>query len=323
MLRPRLVTAPQGPTEIYPHVNASRTYRVDPAWPVASASVEPGEITGVAVDRDSRVWVLGLCRPPVRLYDAQGNFLRGWGTGELVFGHQLRLDREGNVWVVDGLQHCVHKFAPEGRRLLTIGTPGEAGEDATHFNQPTDVAITADGDIFVADGYINARVAHFRGDGRFVKAWGSRGSRPGQFSLVHAIAADSRGRLLVADRNNARIQLFDKQGQFLGQWCNIVVPWGLWVTPEDDVWVCGSSPAGWRDNDFALATPPHDQLLVRFDRDGRVRQLWSVPVGDRPGQLNWVHAIAADVDGNLYCGDYRGKRVQKFVNVPPTDGTQP
>src|SRR5262249_40763934 len=183
--------------------------------------------------------------------------------------------------------------------------------------------ITADGDLVVADGYVNARVVHFRGDGQFGKAWGGRGHRPGQFSLVHAIAVDSRGRLLVADRNNARIQLFDTEGRFLEQWCNVVVPWGLWVTPEDDVWVCGSSPAGWNENDFTLATPPPDQLLERFDRTGRGRPLWSGPMGDKPRQLNWGHAIAVDPAGHLYCGDYRGKRIQKFLSFPPADGTQP
>ena len=143
-------------------------------------------------------------------------------------------------------------------------------EDLQHQAHPADVAVAPDGEVFVADGYVNARVARFRGDGTFVKAWGGRGSRPGQFSLVHAIALDSPGRVLVADRNNARVQVFDRDGRFLAQWSDLVIPWGLWVSPRDDVWVCGSSPAAWADDAYALATPPHDQILMRFDTDGRL-----------------------------------------------------
>src|SRR5262245_20281218 len=109
LLRPRAANRSEGPVDVFPHVNASRTYRVDVAWPTASTSLEAGEVTGVAVDPDGRVWVTGLTRPPVRLYDSQGNYLGGWGTGELLLVHQVRLDRDGNVWIIDGLKHCVHK----------------------------------------------------------------------------------------------------------------------------------------------------------------------------------------------------------------------
>jgi sugar lactone lactonase YvrE len=304
------------PAEIYPHVNAGETFRVDPNWPAATSAVSPGGVTGVAVAADGHVWVVGVGRPPVREYDATGQFLRGWGEGELEQGHQIRLDRDGNIWIADAGRHCVHKFRPDGTRLLTLGTPGEPGDDATHFHEPTDMAITSKGDIFVSDGYVNARIAHFRGNGTFVKAWGSRGSKPGQFSLVHGILADGRGRILVADRNNSRIQVFDQEGKFLTQWADVIVPWGMWLTGKGEVWVCGSSPAAWRDKQRALATPPHDQLLMRFDLDGRLLQLWAAPLGDKPGQLNWAHGIAADEQGNLYCGDFMGRRAQKFIRVP-------
>jgi DNA-binding beta-propeller fold protein YncE len=303
------------PTELYPHVNAGETFRVDPAWPPKTSTASTAGVTGVAVASDGHVWVVGHGRPPVREYDANGQYLRGWGDGEMETAHQIRLDHDGSVWIADCGRHCIHKFRPDGTRLLTLGTPGQPGEDATHFHEPTDMAIMPDGDVFVADGYVNARVAHFHGDGTFVKAWGNRGSKPGQFSLVHNIVADSRGRLLVADRNNARIQVFDRDGNFLTQWQNLVVPWGLWLTPKGELWVCGSSPAVWKEKQYALATPPHDQLLMRFDLDGRLMQLWAVPVGNEPGQLNWAHGIASDAQGNLYCGDYRGMRVQKFVRV--------
>jgi len=186
---------------------------------------------------------------------------------------------------------------------------------------PTDVAVTPAGDIFVSDGYGNARVVHFDPAGKFVKAWGRLGSRPGEFSIPHSIAVDSRGRLHVADRNNVRIQVFDQQGKLLDVWSNIVVPWGLAMLPNDEMWVCGSSPMQWRPEDSALGCPPKDQVLMRLNTQGKVLQLWTVPKGidglERPGELNWVHAIAVDSRGNLYAGDIIGKRAQKFTRVAP------
>jgi len=191
------------------------------------------------------------------------------------------------------------------------------GEDATHLNRPTDVAITPAGDVFVADGYGNNRVVHFDREGRFVKAWGKMGTGPGEFSLPHSIVVDSRGRLYVADRNNARIQVFDPQGKFLTEWRNIMVPWGLAITAKDEIWACGCSPMTWRKDDRYLSCPPKDQLIVRFDTSGRVLQLWALPLGtegkEQPGEVNWLHGVALDSQGNLYVGDIIGKRAQKLL----------
>src|SRR5205814_2369246 len=132
----------------------------------------------------------------------------------------------------------------------------------------------------------------------YVKEWGELGSKPGQFSIPHAIALDSKGRLYVADRNNARIQVFDQSGKLLDLWNNVVVPWGLWVTKDDELWVCGSSPMQWRKEDNVLGVPPKDQVFLKFNTAGKLLQLWAVPKGadglERPGECNWVHCIAAD-----------------------------
>src|SRR5690606_39176594 len=124
--------------------------------------------------------------------------------------------------------------------------------------------------------------------------------------------------LYVADRNSGRIQLFDQQGRFLSQWSNLIMPWGLWISPQDELWACGSSPQWWRRD--GRYPPPKDQLLMRFSLDGRVQQLWSIPIGAEgqaePGECNWVHAMALDSKGNVYVGDILGKRLQKFVRTP-------
>jgi hypothetical protein len=214
----------------------------------------------------------------------------------------------------------VQKFAPEGKLLLTLGTPGSPGCDASHFNKPTDMAIVPGGDAFVSDGYGNTRVAHFDEKGHFVKDWGRRGDGPGEFVLPHAIAADSRGRLYVADRNSARIVVFDRSGRLLDVWSNLIMPWGLCVTAQDAIWVCGSSPA--RDPQGRwLVAPPHDQIVLKLNTEGTVLGRWNLPKGkdqaEKPGELNWAHCIAVDSRGNLFLGDVRANRVQKFVMSKP------
>jgi hypothetical protein len=304
----------------YPRVNLATAYTVDPAWPQRPAGVEWGAVSGVAVDAKDRVYVFTRSDQPVQVYEADGKFVRSWGKDHIQSAHHIKIDAAGNIWAADVGNHTVQKFTPEGKLLLTLGTRGEAGRDKTHLNMPTDMAFSPEGDIFVSDGYGNARVVHFTKDGKYVKEWGELGSKPGQFSIVHAIAY-CKGRLYVADRNNVRVQVFDPSGKLLDIWQNIVVPWGFCVTRDDDIWVCGSSPMQWRAGDSALGCPPKDQVFMKFNPDGKLLQLWTVPKGvdglERPGEVNWLHAIATDSKGNLYVGDIIGKRAQKFIIQKP------
>jgi DNA-binding beta-propeller fold protein YncE len=305
----------------YPKVNTAIAYEVDPTWPKRPDDMKWGAMPGVAVDAADNIYVFTRAKNPVQVYDASGKFLRSWGRDEIKDPHHIKIDPRGNVWVADIGYHIVRQFTPEGKLLKTLGTEGKAGRDETHLNMPTDMAFSAAGDVFVSDGYGNARVVHFNPEGKFVKAWGLLGSKPGEFSIVHAIASDSKGRLYVADRNNVRIQVFDPQGKLLDVWSNIVVPWGLCMTKDDELWVCGSSPMQWRESDRALGCPPKDQVLMRFNTEGKLLQLWTLPKGkdglEQPGELNWVHCVAVDSKGNLYAGDIKGKRAQKFVRKAP------
>ena len=161
-------------------------------------------------------------------------------------------------------------------------------------------------------------------NGKFVRTWGKLGNAPGEFSQPHSIAVDSMDRIYVADRNNARVQIFDARGKFLAEWKNIITPWNIFITKNDEVWVCGSSPTLWQDLPAAqqqngLSTPPKDQIVVKFDTEGRVKQLVVIPKGEngkeKPGDLNWVHGMAVAGDGTIYFADVQGKRAQKFVRI--------
>jgi len=302
-------------------------FDVVPDWPQRPDHISgTGWVSGMSVDAEDNIWFFRKGPDPVQVYKPSGEFVRSWGKGMFVQPHHLRIDHEGNVWVADFGQHIVQKFTPEGKLLMTLGVPNEKGEDDKHFNMPTDMVVTKSGDIFVTDGYGNRRIVHFTGDGNYVKTFGKAGPNPGEFVLPHAIVADSKGTLYVADRNSGRIQLFNQDGTFIEQWSNVMMPWGLTVTPDDEIWVCGSSPHWW----YRHGVYPEykDQLFVRFNPKGQVSQLWTMPLGDigtdkdhpdtsklKPGETVGAHCIARDSQGNIYVGDIYGERAQKFVPI--------
>lgn len=305
-------------------------YDVDPTWPQRPEHVSgKGWVSGLAVDQQDQIWFFRKGPDPVQCYTADGRFVRTWGKDQFINPHHLRIDHEGHIWVADFGLHVVQKYTPEGQLLLTLGIKGEKATDETHLNMPTDMAITKTGEIFVTDGYGRGgtqRVVHFSKDGQFIKSFGKEGSKPGELMLPHAIVIDSQGTIYIADRNSGRIQLFDQSGRFLDQWSNVLMPWGLSVTGNDRLWVCGSSPHWW----FRHGVYPEykDQLFMQFDRNGRVYQTWTMPLGDigankdmpdtsklKPGETVGAHCIAQDARGNVYIGDIYGERCQKFVPV--------
>lgn len=306
----------------YPKVNLSAGYEVDPAWPKKPASLPWEQIAGVAVDGQGRVWTFNRAEPPVQVFSAAGDFLFSWGEGLFSGPHYLRIDQEGKVWTADYKRHLVRKFEQDGKLLLTIGTPDEAGEDELHLSGPTDMAISPAGDVFISDGYGNNRIVHFDRDGKFVKTWGTLGVGPGQLSQPHGIAMDSKGLLYVCERNNGRIQVFNQAGESLTQWRNLINPWGIHINSHDEIFVCGSTPARWTERGN-LGNPPHDQILMKFDTTGRALELWAFPLAKEgelvPGHLDWMHGMGFDDAGNVYFGDVDENspthRVQKFVRL--------
>jgi DNA-binding beta-propeller fold protein YncE len=307
----------------YPRIDNAIGYKVDANWPLEKA---PGgdwaAMSSVAVAPDGNVWTFNRGKIPIQVYSPQGKLLKAWGEGMFTNAHTIRFDNTGNLWIIDTNSQTVRKFSEDGKVLMTLGTLNQAGEDQTHMNQPNDVAFAPNGDIYVSDGYGNDRVVIFDKNGKFVRAWGKLGARPGEFSQPHSVALDSKGRVYVADRNNARIQIFDSTGKFLTEWKNIITPWYIVITKNDEIYVCGSSPTRWSDvpaTQVMLATPPKDQILLKLDTEGHIKLLTVFPKGEngkeKPGDLNWVHSMAVAADGTIYFGDVQGKRAQKFVPV--------
>ena len=319
--KPQL-SAESVPLPDYPRVDLSPGYEVVKGWPERPKGSERAAVPSIALDREGNIWIHTRANPMVQVYAPDGKYLRGWKEEDArAVPHGIAFDADGNVWLVDVGLHNVRKFTPDGKLLLTIGVTGEAATDERHFNRPTGIAFAPNGDIFIADGYGNSRIVHLDRDGRYKNAWGNLGVEPGNFSIPHAIAIDSKGRIYVADRNNVRIQVFNAEGKLLDVWSNLITPWGFFMTPQDELWVCGSSPMKWSvDPKYPtapLGCPPKDQVLAKFNTSGKMLELHSFAKGEdaheKPGDLNWFHAVALDQAGNLFVGDIIGKRVQKFA----------
>jgi len=296
-------------------------YEVVHGWPQLPPGEILGQATGVGTDSKGDVWVFHragrtweepfptepIPRTTVWVFDANtGQLIKSWGAGLFIMPHGLTIDRDGNVWLTDvGLQQ-VFKFSPDGRILMTVGEARVAGTDDKHFDKPTDVAVAADGTFFVSDGYGNSRVLHFAADGTLVKAWGTKGAGPGEFDLPHGITIDSAGRVLVADRSNARVQVFDQTGRYLAQWRSPELgrPYAL-VAARAGRYVVA-------DGGDQPDVPPDRSGVAVTDEDGHVLERIG-RFGNYDGQFRLAHDIAAAADGTVYVVDAWGQRVQKFV----------
>ncbi len=177
--------------------------------------------------------------PYFRMFKRDGSFVKAWGREpEISTPHSLTIDSQNNYWVSDSTGHQILKFDGDGKLLLTLGTKGKAGDNASRelFNQPNHVAVAPNGDIYVSDGYVNARVVHFTPDGEFVHVGGTMGKEPGQLQVPHGVALDSKGRIIVNDSDNARVSVFDEAGKFVESW-----PYpsrgGLVIAPDDTIYV--------------------------------------------------------------------------------------
>ncbi len=196
-----------------------------------------GMVSWIAADRNGLVYLLqrGEKADPIVVLDQTGKVVRSWGKGMFTTPHAIRIDPQGNVWTTDAASSMVYKFSPEGKTLLQIEVGGQPTPCGS-FCSTTDVAFAPGGNLFIADGYRNARILEYSPDGKKLGEWGSEGSGPGQFRLPHSIQVDAAGIVYVADRENGRIQRFDRSGTFLGEWSQYGKTFGLTLA-GDAMWL--------------------------------------------------------------------------------------
>ena len=204
-------------------------YRVVEDWAKLPEGWEFKDVAAVGVDSKDRVYCFNRGEHPMMVFDRDGNFLRSWGEGAFPRAHGLHIDAEDNLWCTDDGGHFVRKCTPEGKVLLEIGVPGQpsAYMSGLPFHRCTHTALSPKGEIYVSDGYGNARVHKYSPDGKLLYSWGEPGTGPGQFNIAHNIATDAEGWVYVADRENHRVQVFDGNGRYESQWMNLHRPCAL------------------------------------------------------------------------------------------------
>jgi len=296
-----------------------------------------GETVGVAINSKKHLFVYtrsgnigparGAQAAELFEFDEKGNYVKEWGQNAygFSFAHAIRFDKDDNLWVIDEGSNMVMKFNPQGLVTLVLGrkdeavdylerfleegrkidgealtAPGSGAGRGASFGRPTDVAFDLQGNVFVADGYTNSRVAKFSKDGDFIKTIGKRGNQAGEFSTPHTITNDAKGNIYVGDRGNARIQVFDPDLNPLRIISNVRAPWGICIAPPNA-----------QGQQFLFSADAGGKIY-KTDLDGKLLG-WFGTFGKRVGQFHWVHEMHCVSETELYVGEAQNWRVQRLT----------
>jgi DNA-binding beta-propeller fold protein YncE len=332
-------------------------YQTTAPWGKLPDGRKWGALNGVAIDVDgASVWVADRCGAnpdvppgaspvqydscagsplaPVLKFDSSGNLLRSFGAGLFIFPHKIYVDRDGNVWVVDGRSvnererklypqdaakgHTVVKFSPQGKVLLTIGSAGVAGDPPAALTEPTSIVVAPNGEFFIAEGHSGqapdappatvARISKFTKDGKFIKSFGRLGAGPVEFRTPHDLAMDGRGRLFVADRGNMRLQILDQNGTFITEWKQFGRPSGVYIR-NDMIYVADSESNG-------VAPHPGWKRGIRIGsvKDGKV--LYRIPDPLELKTTSAAEGVAVDAQGNVYGGEVGPRQLVRHAKSP-------
>jgi DNA-binding beta-propeller fold protein YncE len=270
-------------------------------WPRLPAAITLDRVIGVGVDSKGMIYVAHRGENPLLCLHPDGRLCREVGVGVMrkttaydlrgpvpvpiatrYWLHGLHIDPWDNVWVTDVGRHLVMKFDSAGALLMTLGVDGKSGCDERHFAQPTHVCVVPSGEFFMTDGYGNSRIVKFSAQGKYLLEWGTRGTAPGEFHTPHVIVVGPDGLLYMTDRENDRVQVFRADGTHVATWPDLHSVDGLYAAPDGYIYGSGGI----------------DNAIIRFDRTGRVLDVWVLN-----GMLNYPHAIAVGKDGALYVAE--------------------
>lgn len=298
-------------------------YEVDERWGQLPASWSLVDVVGVVVDQRDRVFVFNRGAHPMIVFEADGRLAASWGEGVFTNPHGLQIGPDGSIYTVDNGDHTVRKFSPDGKQLLLLGTPGQRSETGWSgsydtlrggppFSAPTNVAVAADGSLFVTDGYGNCKVHHFSADGTLIGSFGEAGRGPGQFRLVHGICIGQDGLLYVGDRANDRVQVFTSSGEYVREWADVRQPDEIHLAPDGFFYVAElGRQEGIKVGDLGA------RVTIR-NAEGTILAAWG-DSGDPAAAGNFAapHAIRVDSRGTLYVGEVTyTSRVSNKVVAP-------
>ena len=296
------------------------TYEIAVNWERLPPGYSWTDAAAVATDSQDRVYVFNRGEHPMIVFDSEGNFIKSWGEGVFTRAHGLTFAPDGTLYCTDDGDHTVRQCTLDGEVLMTIGTPGQAADlyGGQPFNRCTHVAIDPrTGDLYVSDGYGNARVHKYSPDGKLLFSWGEPGTDPGQFNIVHNIATDGNGYVYVADRENHRVQVFDSQGRYETQWVNLHRPCALYISDEQHVYIgeLGYGMSVNRDH------PNIGPRITVMDTSGeRLAVVGHLGFGQDVGQFMAPHGLCLDSRDNIYVGEVAWTNANN--NNLPADGVR-
>lgn len=299
------------------------SYMLDEAWPKLPAGYAFGQPTGVGIDSRQHVFVFHragrkwtttfpesfIDKNTILELDAEtGNIINEWGAGIFIMPHGLTVDKNDNIWITDVGLHQVFKFSHDGQLLMKLGIAKTEGNDSLHFNLPTDVAVADDGSFYVSDGYGNSRVVKFSAEGIYLFQWGAHGSDEAEFDTPHGITLDKNENVYVADRQNNRIQVFDKNGKFLRVLKNKDS-----VPQLPSVAIDSAQQIYAIDFDYTITTDMGNKgsKVLQYDSAGNVSMQFGSS-SENKRTKSWFHDLAVDKHGNIYVGDIRNTKLLKF-----------
>lgn len=280
-------------------------YHPIPAGLTLPEGVKLGASSGVAFDAQGHLWVLNRGEHPLMEFDGAGKYLRSMGEGRYNRPHGLRIAPDGSIWTTDVQGHTVIKFNTAGEVVLTLGTRGQPGawDEAAGTRllyEPADIAFAPNGDVFVVEGHGRGegRVLRFDRTGKFLKSWGGKGAAPGQFDQPHSILVTPQNELLVADRENHRVQVFDLDGRFLRAWAFKGLPCGLLMGPDRQLY---------------LASGFSGQIL-RLNAEGKAVAMMGQPgPGPTLGNFGEAHYMAIAPNTDIYVADTINATLHRFI----------
>jgi len=280
-----------------------------------SIDISPDGKRILVIDRCSANDCVGSDLDPILEFDLSGELIRSFGSNLFIRPHGLHVDYLGNIWVTDGegpndtdprrmgKGHQVFKFSPLGELLMTLGSAGIAGNGEYEFNEPSDVVVAPNGDIFVGDGHggnSNARIVKYSGDGTYISSWGRKGTGTGEFEAPHTLAMDSRGRLFVGDRGNSLVQIFDQDGVFLEEWSDLGQPSGIYIDSNDILYVTDATSRVSASRGIRIASTT-DGVVFNFIPDTE--------------ETASQEGIVVDSSGTIYGASTRGMSLQKYTKL--------
>jgi sugar lactone lactonase YvrE len=295
------------------------TFELVPDWEQLPSGWTHGDVVGVATDSRDRVYAFNRSEHPVIVYESDGRFLASWGEGIFTRPHGITI-RDDVVYCADDTDHTIRAFTLDGGLLWTLGTlnqPSDTGyspegranlasikRGAGPFNRPTRLAIAPDGEIYVSDGYGNARIHRFSPDRQLIQSWGEPGTRPSEFNLPHSVWVHTDGRVFVCDRENDRVQIFDRSGTLLEIWSDLARPGDLLIDGSGHVFV---GEMAWNINETHLDGRPFvegrsAQLSIR-DLSGKLLTRWGGDDPCAPASFASPHGMCLDSQGSLYVGE--------------------